>query len=247
MDTLATVGQSHAVLPGIRQLLAARRAKIVAGILVLLLAAALFQFFNSDWFYVYDLDIAGTHYLTRGEIERASGVIGYNIFFVDNLSIERALTRLPEVKSARVTSGLPSRVAVVVEERQPVLAWLRGNQVYWVDAEGIIYGARANLASLPTIRDLDQNAVQPGAPALPIALSAYVALRSAMPNPPRAYEWSAARGLTFTDERGWKIHLGDANGMPGKIATYHALVERLARQNAHIRFIDLGKGDPYFQ
>jgi hypothetical protein len=35
--------------------------------------------------------------------------------------------------------------------------------------------------------------------------------------------------------------------MAGKMAILRALVAQLVAQNARIRFIDLGKGDPYFQ
>ena len=68
-----------------------------------------------------------------------------------------------------------------------------------------------------------------------------------MPESPRNLEWSAARGISFADGHGWKIYLGDANDMPGKIAMLRTLIAQLSAQNARIRFIDLGKGDPYYQ
>ncbi len=226
--------------------LALPRAKIVAALLLSLFAAALVVFFNADLFYVFDFELEGARYLTRGEVERASGIAGYNIFFVDPRAVERALLKLPEVKSARVTTDWPNRVTIRIEERQPMLVWQRGAETNWVDASGIVLRARASLA-LPTLRDLDQSPVKPGARAPAAPLEAWWAFRDAWAEGPRAVEWSAQRGLAFTDERGWKIYLGGAEDMPGKLAVYRALVAQLVARNARIRFIDLGKGNPYFQ
>lgn len=247
MHTTTATGRVRPALPGIAELWNAQRPRIIAGALTLLLIGVVFEFFNGDLFYVYGLQVTGLQFLTEPEVERASGIISYNIFFVDARSAERALTKLPEVKSARVTAGLPNRVAVEIDERQPQITWLRGAESYWVDSDGIIFRARANLTQLPSIRDLDQTTVKPGQPARPDAINAYRALLPLWPQAPRAYEWSAARGLAYTDEHGWKIYLGDATEMAGKLVTLRTLVPRLVSQNVRIRFIDLGKGDPFYQ
>ena len=247
MRTTATATEVRPTLPDVASLWNTQRAKIIAAALTLLVAGVLFEFFNADLFYVYGLQTTGLRYLTQAEVERASGIIGYNIFFIDARSVERALAKLPEVKSVHVTTGLPNRVAVVIDERQPEITWLRGNEAYWVDADGIAFHARANLPQLPSIRDLDQTALKPGQPAPADAPAAYRALRAAWDSAPRAYEWSAAHGLGYTDEHGWKIYLGDATQMAGKLATLRALVPQLLSQKAKITFIDLGKGDPYYQ
>lgn len=224
-----------------------RGRKIVAAALVCVLAIALYEFFNTDRFYVLDFDAVGLQYVSKGEVERTSGVIGYNIFFVDPHAVERALGKLPEVRSAHVTTGIPNRMVVEIEERQPEVAWLRGMEAYWVDADGVGFQARASLPELPVVRDLDQAAVKPGQRVQPAAIAAVGALRKAWPDAPRVFEWSAARGLALTDERGWKIYFGDATEMAGKVAKLHVLVPQLIAQNAKIKFIDLGKGDPYYQ
>ena len=221
--------------------------KILAVVLILALAVALYVFFDTDYFYVYSLTIAGTQYLTTAEIEKASGIRGFSTFFIDPRLVERALAKLPEVKSVNVMTGLPNQVTIEIQERQPQIVWQRGNGTYWVDADGVFFRARANLSQLPVVRDLDQNAIQPGQRAQTNAVAAFWALREAMPESPPTLEWSAARGIAFTDERGWKVYLGDANEMPDKIATLRTLIPQLVSQNARIRFIDLGKGDPYYQ
>ncbi|MCI0475817.1 MAG: FtsQ-type POTRA domain-containing protein [Anaerolineales bacterium] len=224
-----------------------QRPKIFAIFLFLAFVVVVYVFFDTDYFYVFNFDIVGARYVTAAEIEKASGVRGYNIFFIDARSVERALAKVPEVKSATVTTRLPNYVAIEIQERQPALVWQRGSETYWVDADGIFFRARAPLTQLPTVRDLDPSAIQLGQRAQTNAVAAFWALREAMPESPRALEWSAGRGIAFTDERGWKIYLGDADDMPGKVAVLRALVAQLVAQNTRIRFIDLGKGDPYYQ
>ncbi len=244
LDTQATVVIRRSAS---REIWTARRPKLVAAILLAVCVAALIAFFNLDLFYVYDFDAVGLGYVTKDEVARASGIVGYNVFFIDTHSVENALKRLPEVQSAHATVQVPNQLTIQVDERQPELTWLRGNESYWVDADGIAVKSRGNLAGLPTLRDLDQTPVKPGGKVNSSALAALHALRAAWPNSPTAFEWSAARGLAFTDERGWKTYLGDADQMAGKLAVWRALVAQLVAQKTPIKFIDLGKGDPYYQ
>lgn len=225
----------------------ARRPKVVAFLAVLVLLGVLIAFFDSEAFYVYDFQVAGLQNLERSEVQNASGVLSYNIFFVDRQTVERALRRLPEVKSVRVEARLTNQVAITLEERRPALTWQRGAETYWADADGIVLRMRANLPQLPVIRDLDQAAVKPGGLAQPEAVAALRALRDAWPEGPRLFEWSSANGLAFTDEHGWKIYLGSADDMAGKVAKLRALVAQLLAKNVKLKFIDLGKGDPYYQ
>lgn len=244
----AIAARVHPAAPVVtREQWRARRPKLVALALVLLAATALLAFFNTDLFYVFDFQTAGLRYLTPAEVERASGVTGYNIFFIESQSVERALGRLPEVKSARVTTSLPNRVIIEIEERQPQVTWLRGSESYWVDADDVAFRVRMSLPQQATVRDLDQSPVKPGQKVSPDGIVAVRALRAAWPDAPRSLEWSAARGIAFDDEHGWKIYLGDAVEMAGKVAKYRALVTQLTALNAKIKFIDLSKGDPYYQ
>jgi cell division septal protein FtsQ len=247
MHALATTERVGTVYPSWAGVWSVPRVKIVALVLLLFIVGILFEFFNSDLFYAYGFSVTGVQFLTEAEVERASGVSGYNIFFVDARSVEQALRKLPEVKSAHVATGLPSQVAIQVEERVPEITWLRGTDSYWLDQDGIVFRARANLTQLPSIRDLDQAVVKPGQPIQSSGFAAYSGLRAAWPAAPRAFEWSSARGLAYTDEHGWKIYLGDPSEIAGKLAKLRALVPQLVSQNARVTFIDLSKGDPFYQ
>ncbi len=234
-------------LPGVRRLSRLSRSKIFALVLIVALAVGLFLFFDSNLFFVFDFNVAGLQMLTKPEIARTSGIVGYNIFFIDSQQVERAILKLPEVKSAQVAATLPNRVTITVVERQPEIVWMRGGELYWIATDGLVLRARTQQPNLPAIRDLDQAAITPGKLAPPDAVIAYRALRQVWSDSPRNFEWSKARGLAFTDERGWKIYLGDADKMAGKIAILRALIPSLVAQGKKITFIDLGKGDPYYQ
>ncbi|MBI5303105.1 MAG: FtsQ-type POTRA domain-containing protein [Chloroflexi bacterium] len=223
------------------------RVKWFALLLITVLTALLVLFFNTDWFYVYDVEVSGMRSLTRKEVEKASGIVGWNIFFIEPSQVQTYVATLPEVKAVEVGTALPNRVTIHIVERLPEVIWIRGNENYWVADDGMIMLARAPRPELVVIRDLDFRAMVIGKRAPLDAFAAQRALRQVWRDAPRAFDWSRARGLAFTDERGWKIYLGDASEMAGKLARYRALVATLIAQNKRVNFIDLGKGDPFYQ
>ncbi len=210
-----------------------------------ILIGVLLAFFNTDWFYVHEFEITGARFLTADEIVRASGVRGYNIFFIEAANVERALARLPEVKSARAQTGMLDRVAVHIQEREPVVLWQRGAENYWVDEEGFAFIARGARADLPALRDLDAAALAPGARAPARAFETFRALRAAWGDSARVLEWSSARGIALTIEPGGKIYFGDASDMPGKVMVARAVIAQL--KGKPVKFIDVGQGEPFFQ
>ncbi|MBI3913134.1 MAG: FtsQ-type POTRA domain-containing protein [Chloroflexi bacterium] len=243
---LHTTATAAALAPAIAPASDAQlRSKLLAGGALGVLIASLLLLFNTDWFYVDEIEIVGARYLTSSEIQRASGVNGYNIFFIDSASIERTLMRLPEIKTVRVQTGLLNRVKVEIQERQPVLTWARGSENYWVDADGITIVARAALMDVPTLRDVDAAPVKVGqrAPAKPF--EAFRQLRDTWGESAKVYEWSNGRGIALMTEQGWKIYFGDANEMLGKVAVARALIAQLKGKS--IKFIDVGQGEPFYQ
>ncbi len=224
-----------------------REAKILAAAGALVLITLLALLFGTDWFFVEDLEITGVQFLTKPEIVRASGVQDYSIFFVDTASVQKSLERFPEVKHANVRTGLPNRVVVDIAERQPWLTWKRGTETYWVDDAGIAFAARMTLADLPALTDGDAAAIKLGEPVPAKTFKAYRALRDAWTDSPRVFGWTSARGITVTNEYGWKIYFGDASDMAGKVAVMRALVTQLRERNVKVQFIDLGQGDPFYR
>jgi len=230
-----------------REALTAWRPKIIALLLLALLTLGLYEFFIDEWFFIERVDVQGLNILTQRDVERAAGARGYNIYFLDPTQVERAMSVLPEIKSAHVMLGVPNSMLVQIEERTPELIWFKGDGAYWVDADGIAFKARSPRTDLPTVRDFDPTGVQPGKRVAPAAFNAIQAVRKAWQQSPKNFEWTASNGLAAIDEHGWKIIFGDANDMDLKIVKLKALLARLVAQGARIKFIDLGKGEPFYQ
>ncbi len=224
-----------------------RLPKLVALALALVDIILLISYFNADQFYVSEPELRGSKYMAAADVLPASGAIGYNIFFVEPNQVARAISALPEVKSVSVGTSIPNRVVISVKEREPKLIWQRGAETYWVDDEGVALRVKAELTNLPIVRDLDQTPVKIGQKAPVAGTAAALGLRENWTDAPRMLEWSNARGISFTNERGWKVYLGDAADMQGKMAKYRACVAMLVQQQIQIKFLDLGKGEPYYQ
>lgn len=242
-ETLATLN----IQPFSRAAFLAWRPKICAFVLLVLIAAGLYEFFADGSFFVEQVDAQGLNILTQKEVERASGGLGYNIFFLEPSQVERALAKMPEIKSAHVMLGVPNLMLVQVQERVPEIVWLKGDEAYWVDGDGIALRARSPRVDLPSLRDLEPSGLQAGKRVTPAAFNTLKTLRNAWQQSPKTYEWSPLNGLSGVDEHGWKIIFGDANDMDLKVLKLQALIPRLVAQGARIKFIDVGKGELFYQ
>jgi hypothetical protein len=230
-----------------REELLAWRPKIFAVVLLCLIGAGLYESFAGEWFFIERVDIQGLNILTAREVERATGVLGYNVYFLEPGQVERAAAQLPEIRSTQVTLGIPNLISLQIEERTPEIVWFKGDTVYWVDAEGIAFRARSPRADLPSVRDFDPTGLQPGRRVNPLPFDAVRAVRAAWNQSPKNFEWTMPHGLAALDEHGWKIIFGDATDMELKITKLKALLPRLVAHGARLKFIDLGKGEPFYQ
>jgi cell division septal protein FtsQ len=225
----------------------ARRPRFFAGVLLILFALGLYQLFSNPVFYVDSPAFSGNRFLTPTELAQASGIRGWNIFFVDTHEVEAELKRLPAVKDARVTMSLPNHVQAQIVERLPRMVWETRGATYWVDDDGIALPARAALPGLLWLKDDDGAAVRVGDRVNTDAFNAVVSLHNAWQNGPRVFEWSQAHGLALHNEHGWLIYLGDASQMQDKLAALKIVTAQISQAQKTIAFIDLGSGLPYYQ
>lgn len=225
----------------------ATRPKILAAFLIVVFASALYQLFAGDQFYVPQLALSGNHVLPAAEIEQAAGIRGWNIFFVNLQDVETAIKKLPEVKDARVTIGLPNRVEVQIVERAPRFIWQTRSGTYWVDDDGIALRVRFNSPDLLTLKDYDSTGTKIGSRVNAEAFNAAVNLRNMWKDGPRAFEWTKAHGLTTRDSHGWLIYFGSANQMANKLDALKIVTAQLVKDQHTIAYIDVGSGLPYYQ
>ena len=205
-----------------------------------------------DRFYIYHADVVGVARLSPEEVFQASGLPGLHVLWVRPAGVEaRLLDALPGVERAQVACGLPAECTIAVVERQPRMVWEEDGQSWWIDAEGVIFppspsvgggetGAEGWTVRGPLPRDEDGRLDE----RVRVAL---VELWAAGVDVPPSLTYMPARGLVFTDERGWRVILGRGSGMDRRLQVLEWLVADLEARGLTPRFVDVRFADaPYY-
>ncbi len=208
-------------------------------------------------FYVYHADVTGAIRVSPNEVFRASGLLGLHALWVRPAAVEaRILAELPGLESARVDCGvLDEECTIAVVERQPRVTWDEDGKLWWIDADGVIFpasppfippneGERGReaegwLVHGPLPRDGDGRLDERVRAALSELWSAGADVSRLLYVPDR--------GLTFTDERGWRIILGQGPGMAERWRALELLTGDLEVRGLTPRFVDVRFFDaPYY-
>jgi cell division protein FtsQ len=159
------------------------------------------------------------------------------------------LEAFPDLADVQVQVGLPASVRIVLIERQPVIAWVRGEDITWVDADGVVFPKRGEADvdllwvkadSLPTLTSQQQVEINPafeilglGGPIQQIDPRLVdVLFKMSEFRPPESGEmvFDDQRGFGWTDPRGWQVYFGTRlDDIDQKLVVYDAIVERMVR------------------
>ncbi|OQY22054.1 MAG: hypothetical protein DRJ03_26650 [Chloroflexi bacterium] len=199
-----------------------------------------------DRLYVYHADVVGTARVSPDEVFRASGLLGLHALWVRPAEVEsRILAELPGLESARVACGvLDEKCTITVVERQPRVTWDEEGKLWWIDADGIIFAAPGTLAEGwlvqgPLPRDGDGRLDE----RVRVALSELWSVGADVSR----LLYVPGRGLTFTDERGWRIILGQGPGMAERWRALEWLTADLKARGLTPQFVDVRFPDvPYY-
>ncbi len=216
--------------------------------LVIFCALDMYVMFSMDPFVVRKEQVAGNERVSIEEIVSASGAIDQPAAFINPLQLEHNIrVAFPDIENVQVDVGLPGSVFVTVSERKPVAAWVNGEKITWVDAQGYGFQPRGEVAGLVTIKAKSDPAV-PGAvegqavatPAPVIGarlfmdseltnaiktLSAYVPQGTVLVFDPEY-------GLGWSDPKGWDVYFGYSNGDADlKIRVYQSMIEYFSSNN----------------
>jgi len=202
---------------------------------------------TADEFSVREVIVSGNETISAEDIYRLSGLKETNIFLVRPAPMEAAIAQIPNIKGARVSCRLPDQVIIEVEERQVEIVWQVGDTLYSVDAEGAVFLTTGGTDQALLIRDLDGHHLRPGEHIDPGLVEAAHKLRSLLPEV-KALDYSRPEGLSFTDERGWRVLLGTGEDLEYKIAVLRALFQEIERKGIKVELIDLRfKGSVYYR
>jgi hypothetical protein len=220
--------------------------------LILLLGGMLAGLLLDPRMYIQNVNLGGSAFVPGQEIYAHSGVAGQHIFWVDPVEVQRNVAAVPGIASAHVTVQWPNVVTIEVTERIPVVVWVENDERWWVDADGAMFKARAELPGLLPIT-VDDAARRAGVKGdaqgfVPTdAVAGALQLRQLRPNI-ELLHYDALRGLSYQDGRGWRGYFGVGTDMPQKLAVYEGLVADLLARGIQPRLISVESAQaPYYQ
>ncbi len=218
---------------------------VLASVLIVAVGLALWIGLD-DHFYVYDADVVGAVHVVPEEVFEASGLKGLHILWARPAQIEsRILAAIPGLMSASVTCTLPAHCTIVVVERQPKTMWDENGQLWWVDAEGVVFPADGVLAEGWLVQGplpRDEEGRLDGRVRVALA-----ELWASGPGVSPALQYVPGRGLLLIDTRGWRVFVGQGTGMRERLQVLEWLAADLQARGITPRFVDVRFPDaPYY-
>jgi len=218
--------------PGALRSRSSRRAALAgSGMLVLLIAAALFPgkkvenqlvaWSGQAGYRVDDIFVEGRARTPRDQLLTALGVKrGDAILSVDLAAAQKRIEEIPWVRTATVERRLPNQIHILITERSPIALWQNKGRYFLVDHDGQIVGDQIDdYAGLPLT-------VGEGAPDHAAELLALLESEPALKDRVKAATW--------VGERRWNIMLD---------RTPDGIEVRLPEEDAESAWHDLAKLD----
>lgn len=206
---------------------ARRRRTVLAlglvGLVVVLAAVAGWLVYFSSVFAVKQVAVSGTRELSPAQIRDAAQVpVGQPLVRQDLTVFAQRTAQVPEVSQVQVTRDWPGTVAIVVVERQPLLAVQQPQGYAIVDERGVAYTVRGSIPKGVVAAD-----VNPDDAAL---LTEVGVVASALPADLKAKVTKIAAinrdDITLQLESGLTVGWGSADQSPLKAEVTAALLKR---------------------
>jgi hypothetical protein len=126
--------------------------RLVSALMVVVLAALLYQLWNSPGYRVEAVKVNGLQRLTAADVNSVLDIEGESIFTLSPSDLQQALSQsFPEFSNVRVEIALRNKVLVEVEERQPILVWQQDGRTMLVDANGYAFPPREGAPNGPDL------------------------------------------------------------------------------------------------
>jgi len=127
--------------------------KIASALLLAAVIAVVAWVHSADQWFVYREAVTFNDltYVKAEDLYAQSGVDSWNIFWLSPRAIRERLMALPTVADAQVTLQLPNRVALHIQEEQPIALWVTQAGNFWVLPDG---------AALPEPAETQANLLQ---------------------------------------------------------------------------------------
>ncbi len=213
-----------------------------SGGIIVVLGILLYLVLTRDIFFIHEISVGGTHYLTPPEIFERSGVANMHLFWVDPAAVEAKLEADPSIANATVDVGWPPyMVQITIQEREPALIWEQSGQRVWVDVRGRVMALRQDIPKLVrVIVEKPSKNINPGKCPLmgmdevlgpgscidPAIVSGVIQFKALYPSVTELV-YDPARGLGYHDGRNWLLWFGDGTDLATKMAVYTRMTEEV--------------------
>ena len=189
--------------------------------------------------------------MTREEVFAYSELAEYHMFWLDPVEIRKNVLRSASVADIAVEVGWPpDLVTLMIQERQPALVWSDAGDETWIDIQGRVMQARAEMPGLLHVNLIRDGGDQP----LPNAedftndmVLGALRLREILPEGDHL-DFHPVHGLGWTNEQGWQVWMGTdtAAVMDEKIKIYYVLVENLNSRAIDVAELNIANPDAPF-
>lgn len=199
------------------------------------LLIGLYFLLTAATFTVGRVELRGAQRLNAQDLNLAMGVSGSSILAIKPAEIMDAVREaFPEIETLSMRIGFPARVVLVVQERNPAIAWEQSGITVWVDEAGIAFLPQGEAQNLVSVQALQPPPVLEGKGYArhqlisPEMVAAILALSAHAPEgAPLLYD--PKLGFGWSDPAGWDAYFGsEEDAMPQRIAVYKALVADLS-------------------
>lgn len=188
------------------------------------------------------VEVIGNENVTADDIVDASTLTnGVHLLRLSTGSVARKVKTISWVMSARVERILPSKVRIVITERQPRAMVSIGGTAYLVDREGVVL--QEGQRSLPLIVGLGVSSTEPGARLSAVQLDHVFriidALDADVRSQTRSIEAASIDRITLILDSGTRILFGAAEDLEDKNFAVQSLLRRYRLENKHIERLDV--------
>jgi hypothetical protein len=123
-------------------------------------------------------------------------------------------------------------------ERPAFLVWSQGEAQVWVADDGMVMPARGDLPNAIVLDAAGSTALKPGDmldPMLVVAIKELVQIQPEV----RVYQYSDDYGLSFRNDYGWMIRLGNGQEIETKVTLVNAITDHLLTVSVEPAFVDV--------
>lgn len=219
--------------------------RLVAAALGLFLGWGIYQ---APFTFVDEMEVAGNRHVSAEQVQEVSQVEGQPILALDVEQVKTTLRGLPWVKHVALRRQLPSKVAILLEEREPRAVWQTDGAAFLVDEAGLVLGAAEPEHGLPLITDRDKLAVEPGQRVSEEAVRLAVKLTELLPltmgTQAKSFEYTRVLdgGLVVAMATGQQARFGGEEELAVKLATWKAILQEGDRMSKRVHHVDLRFG-----